>query len=53
MNASSAKFTTNASSFGFEARIRSSVALFTAGRFLYIDPELSTTRPIETGKSWC
>ena len=53
MNASSEKFTTNASSCGFEASIRSSALLFTAGRFLDIDPELSTTSAIETGRSVC
>ena len=43
MKASSEKFTTKASSCGFEASIRSSALLFTAGRFFDIEPELSTT----------
>ena len=38
---------------GFEASTRSSALLFTAGRFFDIDPELSTTSAIETGRSVC
>ena len=53
MNASSEKFTTKASSCGFEAWIKSSALLFTEGRLRYIEPELSTTRPMETGRSVC
>ena len=53
MKASSEKFTTKASSWGFEARIRSSALLLTEGRLRYMEPELSTTRPIETGRSVC
>ena len=53
MNASSEKLTTKASSWGFEASIRSSALLFTEGRLRYIEPELSTTRPMETGRSVC
>src|SRR5271165_586529 len=53
MNASSEKFTTKASSCGFEASTRSTALLFTAGRFRAMDPELSTTNAIETGKSVC
>ncbi len=53
MNASSEKFTTNASSCGFDASIRSSALLFTAGRFRDIEPELSTTIAIDTGRSVC
>ena len=44
MKASSEKFTTKASSWGFEAWIRSSALLFTEGRLRDMEPELSTTR---------
>ncbi len=53
INASSEKLTTKASSCGFEARMRSRALLFTEGRLRYIEPELSITRPMETGRSVC
>ena len=53
MKASSEKFTTKASSWGLEAWIRSSVLLFTERRLLLIEPELSTTMAMETGRSVC
>ena len=53
MKASSEKLTTKASSCGFEASIKSSALLLTEGRLRYIDPELSTTSPMDTGRSVC
>jgi len=52
MKASSEKLTTKASSW-VEARIISRAALLTEGRLLYMEPELSITRPMDTGRSVC
>ena len=52
-SARSEKFTTNASSLGFDCLHQVERRVVHDPRLSRIEPELSTRMPIDTGTSWC